>query len=146
MHSALKSKNRHLDEVAEDDIPQNTLKIWAGSLNLLYVILSSPAQMSGILKIHRDEGTVNGLAMFDLNRGLCPLTSSFLKPVKYISNYMRSVLCINNKFMSLSNVYVGLFTLGSFFLSQPLSNFLYLSLSIFLSPPTSVCLSPPMSS
>ena len=57
-HSALKSKIGHLGGVAEDDIPKNTLEIWAGSLNPLYVILSIPAQMSGIWKRHWDQGTV----------------------------------------------------------------------------------------
>ena len=57
-HSALKSKIGRLGGVAEDDIPKNTLEIWAGSLNPLYVILSIHAQMSGILKRHWGQGTV----------------------------------------------------------------------------------------
>ena len=50
--------NGHLGGVIEDDIPKNTVEIWAGSLNPLYVILSNPAQMSSIFKIHWDQGTV----------------------------------------------------------------------------------------
>ena len=49
----------HLGGVAEDDIPENTLEIWARSFNPLYVILSIPDQMSSIFKIHRDQGTVH---------------------------------------------------------------------------------------
>ena len=54
----LEIQKRIFVRVSEDDIPKNTLEIWAGSLNPLYVILSIPAQMSGIFKIHRDQGTV----------------------------------------------------------------------------------------
>ena len=62
-HSALKYKTGHLGGVAEDDIPKNTLEIWARSLNPLYVILSIPAKMSSIFKMHRDQGTVHRFCM-----------------------------------------------------------------------------------
>ena len=49
VHSALQSKNGHLGGVAEDDITKNTLEIWTGSVNPLYIILSIPAQMSNLM-------------------------------------------------------------------------------------------------
>jgi hypothetical protein len=50
----LEIQNGHLGGDEGDDIPTNTMEIWAGSLNPLYVILSIPTQISGISKIHKD--------------------------------------------------------------------------------------------
>ena len=57
-HSALKSKTGHLGGDLRMTSLKTHWKFGQGHWNPLYVILSDPAQMSGIFKIHRVQGTV----------------------------------------------------------------------------------------